>query len=233
MISSVLFNSIWKHNIQTKLELIRINRKILCLYVYTWQNLSILFDEVVTLNKKWILIVCLALFVFFGSMGVAYWYTRKNVMPEEKADTLEFPALHQALVKEDTIAEDAHIVYQYYYTEDAVTKEKVEPVQNFQKGLTLAQLQSIYDGWQVISFSPQKVILRCSVEGRSDACFLLGAYQGYLAVFQEDMQKRFVLYEQTDIPLAALPLAEQQKLKDGVVVMGEVALAKMLSDYSS
>ena len=89
-------------------------------------------------------------------------------MPEEKADTLEFPALQQALVKEDTIAEDAHIVYQYYYTEDAVTKEKVEPVQNFQKGLTLAQLQSIYDGWQVISFSPQKVILRCSVEGRSD-----------------------------------------------------------------
>lgn len=203
------------------------------MYVYTWQNLSILFDEVVTLNRKMILVVCLALFVFLSSMGMAYWYTRKNVVLEEKADTLELPSLHPASVKEDTIAEDAHIVYQYYYTEDAITKEKVEPVQNFQKGLTLAQLQSIYHDWQVISFSPQKVILRCSVEGRSDACFLLGAYQGYLAVFQEDMQKRFVLYEQTDIPLAALPLSEQQKLKDGIVVMGEAALAKLLSDYSS
>lgn len=185
------------------------------------------------MNRKVILVVCLALFIFFSSMGVAYWYTRKNWVSEEQSDTLQLPSLHPASVKEDTIAEDAHIVYQYYYTEDEITKEKVEPVQNFQKGLTLAQLQSIYDGWQVISFSPQKVILRCSVEGRSDACFLLGAYQGYLAVFQEDMQKRFVLYEQTDIPLAALPLAEQQKLKEGILVMGEMELAKLLADYSS
>lgn len=185
------------------------------------------------MNRKWILIVCFALIVFFSSMGVAYWYTRKNLISEEKTNISELPTLHPASVKEDTIADDAHIVYQYYYTEDEITKEKVESVQNFQKGLTLAQLQSIYDGWQVVSFSPQKVILRCSVEGRSDACFLLGEYQGYLAVFQEDMHKRFILYEQTDVPLVALPLAEQQKLKEGIFVMGEIELAKLLSDYSS
>ena len=125
------------------------------------------------------------------------------------------------------------MIYQYFYTQDRVTKKQIELAPEFLQGLDLEQLKSIYNGWQIVFFSPDKVILRCSIEGLSSETFILGEDAGYLAVFYEDENKRLYLKERTELPLSALPDGEAKQIREGMRVTGEENLAKVLSDLMS
>lgn len=176
-------------------------------------------------------IALLAVFVFLSCTAAGYLYAKKTQEPVTRERQME---KREPVAKEKAvIGENAEIVYQYYYTEDQITAEQVEPVQIYLLGLNLAQVRSIYNGWQVVYFSPDKVILRSTVEGRSDESFLLGEQNGMLAVFQENADGKITLYECTDVPLSVLPEWERQQIRKGVRILGEDNLAKVLADYIS
>ena len=82
---------------------------------------------------------------------------------------------HAVLEEKKRIHAGTKIVYQYFYTQDRVMKKHIEPAPEFLQGLDLEQLKSIYTGWQVVFFSSEQVILRCSIEGMSDEVYVLGA----------------------------------------------------------
>ena len=46
------------------------------------------------------------------------------------------------------------MIYQYFYTQDRVTKKQIELAPEFLQGVDLEQLKSIYNGWQIVFFSP-------------------------------------------------------------------------------
>ena len=175
-------------------------------------------------------VVLLALAGFFLSLGIGYYFSdrdheSKNLPTQEESV--------QVAKREVTVKKEGRIIYQYYYTKDAITKEVNEPVPDFLEGLNREQLQSIYNGWQIVYFSPEKVILRCSVEGKSSEVFLLKGYEGYLAVFVEDIDKKMRLKELTQVPISILPEIERQQLTEGIYVLGEENLVRLLSDFTS
>lgn len=137
------------------------------------------------------------------------------------------------LQTEKEINAQTKMIYQYFYTSDRVTKEQIETAPDFLQGLNLEQLKSIYNGWQVVLFSPERVILRCSIEGMSSESFILGEDDGYLAVFYEDGNKAVHLKERTDLPISTLPEGDARQIREGLRVTGEENLAKLLSDYMS
>ena len=106
-------------------------------------------------------IALLAVLVFLSCTAAGYLYIQRIQEPEVQEEHIE--QTEPVAKEEAVIGENAEIVYQYYYTEDQRTAEQVEPVQNYLLGLNLAQVRSIYDGWQVVFFSPDKVILRSTV----------------------------------------------------------------------
>lgn len=175
-------------------------------------------------------VVLLALAGFFLSLGLGYFFSandqEKNYLPAQEEAV-------QVAKKEVAIKKDGKIIYQYYYTKDAITKEVQEPVPDFLEGLNREQMQSIYNGWQIVYFSPEKVILRCSVKGKSSEVYLLKEYEGYLSVFVEDIDKKMRLKELTDVPVTVLPEAERQQLVEGIYVLGEENLVRLLSDFTS
>lgn len=173
-------------------------------------------------------VVLLALAGFFLSLGLGYVLTAKE---QEKLPAQEYTVLVGK--KEVTVKKEGKIIYQYYYTKDAITKEVTEPVPDFLEGLNRQQMQSIYNGWQIVYFSPEKVILRCSVEGKSSEVFVLKEYEGNLAVFTEDIDKKMKLKELTKVPISVLPDPERQQLLEGIYVLGEENLVKLLSDFTS
>ncbi len=180
--------------------------------------------------KKTIVIVSIsAVLTFVISFVVVYKYMKTQTQQQE----IQKAMLKEVSNKEERIASNAEIVYQYYYTKDQVTKEQTEPVQDYMKGLSLQQVQSIYEGWQVVYFASDKVILRCSVIGSSKESYLLGEKDGYLAVFLEDENKKVSLYECTNTPVQILPETEQRQLKEGITILGEANLTKVLAEYTS
>lgn len=179
--------------------------------------------------RKAIAAAALSSFLLFLLAGysISLWKGEKDkpIAAEQKSQNV--------LQAQKEINAQTKMIYQYFYTNDRVTKEQIEKAPDFLQGLNLEQLQSVYNGWQVVLFSPEKVILRCSIEGLSSETFLLGEDSGYLAVFYEDGNQEIHLKERTDLPLSALPDGEARQLREGLRVTGEENLAKLLSDYMS
>lgn len=178
-------------------------------------------------------VLVLGLCSFLAFLVLGYQHTVKT-QEEQRAEARRLPEpAERALNGRITVGADTEMIYQYFYTNDRVTKEQAESAPVFLQGLDREELQSVYNGWQMVLFSPEKVILRCRIEGKSSESYILGEDGGYLAVFYEDGQKAIHLQERTGIPLAALPEGEALQIREGLRVTGEENLAKLLADFQS
>lgn len=173
-----------------------------------------------------------ALFSFLLCMTAGYFFTLWLGGRDGKKETAETEE-REAIRTEQAIDGQTEMIYQFFYTADRVTKEQTEPAPDFLQGLNREQLQSVYHGWQILRFSPEKVILRCKIEGKSSETYILGESEGYLAVFYEDAAKGIHLKEKTELPLSALPEGEAREIREGLRVTGEENLAKVLADLMS
>lgn len=135
-----------------------------------------------------------------------------------------------AMMEEDRIKPYTKIIYEYYYAIDdkLVTKETQPPY--YLLDMTREEVAESYPDWQLQSFSSENVVFRKSLnEKNSTGYFTVGVYEGYVAVFYEDGRLR----EVTQTPIASLPEAEQEKLREGISIYGEEDLIKILEDYTS
>ena len=178
--------------------------------------------------RKTVMITALCSFLLFMLAG--YYLT---LWMGERDKRLEAAQVNSAVHTKQTILANTKMVYQYFYSRDKVTKEQIEMAPVFLQGLDMEQLKSVYTGWQIVLFSPEKVILRCKIEGFSSETYILGESDGFLAVFYEDAQKGIHLKEKTELPVSALPDGEAAQLREGIRVTGEENLAKLLADMMS
>lgn len=167
--------------------------------------------------------------VFFA-MGFDRTY---KAPPEETAAEEPMPEKEPVLQTENEVTEDAVVVYQYYYEADGEVVEQETEASYFMIGLDRFALESSYPDWEILSFSPEKVVMRRTIGEEEEKSYIIGTYEGRLAVFCEDERKGSSLYELTDIVVAALSGEEQLRLNDGIVVSGEAELAKVLESYGS
>lgn len=178
--------------------------------------------------RKTIFIAAFCSFLLFTLAG--YYVT---LWMGERGKNMDMMQTERTIQTNAVIHANTKMIYQYFYSKDRVTKEQIEMAPVFLQGLDLEQLQSIYNGWNIISFSPERVIIQCTIDGLSSENYILGELEGHLAVFYEDAQKGIHLKEKTDVPISALPEGEARELKDGIRITGEENLVKRLADYQS
>lgn len=178
--------------------------------------------------RKTIFILAFCSFLLFMFVGwkLTLWMGERDL---KKGETQSL----QVSKTEPRIQEQTKIIYQYLYTEDRGIKEQIESAPLFLQGMNMQQLKSIYQGWQILLFSPEKVILQCKVNGLSKEAYILGESDGFVSVFYEDEQKRIHLKEKTSIPISSLPKGEAKKIREGLMITGEENLAKILADLGS
>ena len=174
--------------------------------------------------------VITALCSFLLCMLSGYYLTIRTEKERERLQLSQESKMTQSI---PLISAETKMVYQYFYSRDRVTKEQVEMAPVFLQGLDMDQLKSVYNGWQVILFSPEKVILRCKIDGLSSETYIIGESDGFLAVFYEDGQKGIHLKEKTELPITSLPDGERIQVKEGLRITGEENLARVLADYLS
>lgn len=179
------------------------------------------------MRKKMVIV---ALCSFLLCMLSGYYLT---IWTEKEREQLQLSQESKMTQSIPLISSDTKMVYQYFYSRDRVTKEQVEMAPVFLQGLDMDQLKSVYNGWQVILFSPEKVILRCKIDGLSSETYIIGESDGFLAVFYEDGQKGIHLKEKTELPITSLPDGERLQVEEGLRITGEENLARVLADYLS
>lgn len=161
---------------------------------------------------------------------------------EEKIQILSSAKLQNNLQQADSVVvttETARImpstkmVYEYYYTEDGVTQTLEDVPPYFLLDMTLEDMKKVYTDWKIVSFSSEKVVMRKTLEAKSNEQYIIGEKNGYVAVYYKEAQHGIILHEITNTPLSALPLEEQERLLEGISVIGDENLSKILSDYTS
>ncbi|NDO45692.1 hypothetical protein [Clostridium sp. MD294] len=131
------------------------------------------------------------------------------------------------------ITPSTKMVYEYYYTGDGVTQTLEDVPPYFLLDMTLEDMKKVYTDWKIISFSAEEVVMRKTLEAKSNEQYIIGEKNGYIAVYYKEAQHGIILHEITNTPLSALPLEEQERLLEGISVIGDENLSKILSDYTS
>lgn len=131
------------------------------------------------------------------------------------------------------ITPSTKMTYEYFYKNDNIT-EKVEDVPPyFLIDLTRNDLETNFKDWQIKSFSQKEVVLQKTIDGESTQHYVIGEYEGYIAVFYEKEINGTKLKEITNIPLESLTEEEQNKIKKGINITGKEELMKFLENYGS
>lgn len=131
------------------------------------------------------------------------------------------------------ITPSTKMVYQYYYPKDDVMEQQEDIPPYFLLDLTFEDMKKLYNNWQVISFSEKEVVLRKMVEGESEQHYVVGQQDGYIAVFYAKEKSGINLHEITSTPISSLSKGEQERLNEGIPVIGDEQLSKILEDYGS
>ncbi len=120
----------------------------------------------------------------------------------------------------------------YTRCEHVVTRRVTAPVELY--GKTLEEVEALYPEWRVTEFSPklikmeQKPDIFCP-----DHMVLMPNGAGMLCVFENKYGDALALVKELDLALDALPAAEQETLKRGVVFSTAEELEQWLESVES
>ncbi len=151
---------------------------------------------------------------------------------EQKEVSEEEPINITASNLEDKITPKTKIVYEYAYdgSEKITSTEEMAPY--FMIDMSRDEIIKMFSGWQVLSFSPQEVVLRKNKKTK-EAAYIIGVFDGFIGVYYRDGAGISNLKEILDTPVSSLSSEEQEKLKKGIPVSNEKELMRILEDYSS
>lgn len=131
------------------------------------------------------------------------------------------------------INQSTKMVYEYYYKVDNITETFEDTPHYFLLNLTRQQLEDTFDDWNVKSFSEKEVVMQKIMDGQSSQNYLIGEYDGYIAVYYEKEINGTKLKDITSVPISSLPLEEQEEIKKGIKVVGDDKLMEYMSNYES
>lgn len=113
---------------------------------------------------------------------------------------------------------------------DGISERGYSLPPEYMEGYTKEELQNVFEGWQMESFSTKKVVFVKNYDYQSPQHYVIKEYEGYVAVFY---RKNGVLKELTSTPVASLDEAERKKYEEGVEIDGEKNLVKYLEALES
>lgn len=125
------------------------------------------------------------------------------------------------------------ITYEYYYKSDNITETYEDVPPYFLIDLTREEMEKKFDDWNIKSFSEKEVVMQKVMDGESIQHYVVGEYDGYVAIFYEKEINGTKLKEITSMPISALSLEEQEKIKNGIKIVGEDELISFLENYES
>lgn len=136
-------------------------------------------------------------------------------------------------IKIPKITPSTKMIYEYLYKDDKITETIEDVPPYFLIDLTREDIEKSFDEWQVKSFSEKEVVLQKIMEGKSTKHYIIGEYDGYLAVFYEKEINGTRLKEITDTPIESLSIKEKNEIKNGIKIKGDDELIHYLENFES
>lgn len=99
--------------------------------------------------------------------------------------------------------------------------------------LTEMQFRTAYSDWNVEKFSPDEIVVSRELNEKCPNHYVIKEREGMVAVYYQKPENGVLLKEITNIPIMNLPNEDQKRLKKGIEVNSNQALAELLEDFGS
>ncbi len=188
-----------------------------------------------------IVFVCVAVCLVGAIIGYSIITSDKNeslAKVEEESNVLVSAVNPLTITQKDdshvkTILPHTLMVYEYVYKDDGAMEVAEETAPYFMLNMNEEKLKERFEDWEVITFSPEKVVMRKTIDGISDQHYVVSVQDGYITVFYQNPVNGTTLKEVTETPISSLSEDDRYMLEQGVLVSGEEELIRILEDYSS
>lgn len=197
------------------------------------------------MRKGWIIALVIAMIVLFGigvSIGV---YTSKKEKTQDSnrlnkqlasqaIDQNGEDILNETISTSSTEEKTSHnctiVEKQYFKGCDHLIKD-IKEIPEGLINLGKEQIQEIYPDWKLESFDNNQIILSQEKEGYCGKHYVIRAHEGVIGIYTLDENKEETLKEDTEIAIRYLSDEDIEKLKDGIKVIGDEGLHKVLEDF--
>ena len=147
------------------------------------------------------------------------------------------PAVYVSTVevsKEDgtKVRPDTSIVYQHFDETSGYTHEVATDAPTFMLQKTQTDLESIFNEWDILSFSQEQVVMRRNIASLPEVEYTISEIAGFITIFHGNKEDGNIK-EMTQITIGHLHESEQQRLKRGIPILNKDELIRRLEDYSS
>ncbi len=190
--------------------------------------------------KKSILVGCIFVAIIAGiTIGIiVHVFNDTNL---EKATLEEVENANKMIEKEVNIIQtgtseekttpNTKIVYETFYTNCNHMENVIEDIENEDVNQNKDYFINKYLDWKVNNFSEDTVELYKEIEGICDKHYIVKEKDGYIAVYNLDSENNQNLKEVTEIYVQYLPEEDVELLKNGINVIGDNDLARVLADF--
>ena len=139
------------------------------------------------MNKRRYFIAAVFLLLLCASSGISsYLITVKYF---NKSNEFENNSLYNdkkpVILSSNKINSLTNIIYEYEYSDGNINRINTEPP-DFMIGLTFDDLIKYYPAWEIVSFSPQKVVMRKKINEEINNGYTVLDKNGVIAVYFND-----------------------------------------------
>lgn len=133
---------------------------------------------------------------------------------------------------ENLITANTKIIFKTYFTLCShMVDEDPENIREF-VNLSEEALKNKYPDWTVNEFSRQQVILKREIQTYCPRHYIIGAKDGYIAIYVYNNNGEKTLYQMTENPTSILTKEDQNNLEYGIVADNDEELQQKLEGLS-
>lgn len=137
---------------------------------------------------------------------------------------------------EPTVKEGTKLVFIRKYSYDNSTNVSEETVTSAHLGKTKNEIAKMYEDWDIISFTDEKIVLSSNVDYYPEGTYLLSSYTDeggseVICVYSFDAKGEKHLYQIFDTPINIFDDETIEKLRNGIPAKSQEDMEKLLQDY--
>ena len=167
------------------------------------------------------------------SFSIGYFGSMFAEKLEENQTKISAASDNEELIQPTT----SIVLIRQYTKTDSVNIKQVEPTSEM-IGKDIDYIISAYEGWEIGSFSKEKISLYKTIDSYPPGTFLVTSIisqedgQEVLAVYEYDIDGVLSLKESFDTHVELLPESEIVKVLEGIIVNNEDELSSLLENYA-
>lgn len=159
--------------------------------------------------------------------------TKTSTIDVAKVDTSKTinSEVSEGVEKKVKVSRVTEFIFETFYKDKDSTVKKIDAPYEY-VGVDEETLEREFNEWKIVNFTEDEVYFKRTI-ATPDPMYVLTSEEDLLVVYYKDEEGNITLEEETGIYIGALPEADVNKIKQGIVYKNKSDVLNALQNYDS